>query len=124
MAWRTGLIALVALVAVIAACATVVFFTIPAHGGEMCGRASYYGAESGNRTANGEHFTGRGMTAAHRSMPFGTKLRVTYRGRSVVVRINDRGPYIKGRFLDLSRAAAAKLGMIPAGVARVCVERL
>jgi len=86
--------------------------------------ASYYGAESGSRTANGERFTGRDMTAAHRTLPFGTKLRVTYQGKSVVVRINDRGSFIKGRGLDLSTAAARKLGMIRAGVARVCVERV
>lgn len=87
-----------------------------------CGKASWYGSESGNRTANGEHFDGSSLTAAHRSMKFGTKLRVTYRGKSVVVRVNDRGPYIKGRSLDLSRAAARKIGLIPAGVARVCYE--
>lgn len=86
--------------------------------------ASWYGTESGNRTANGERFNGTSMTAAHRTLPFGTKLRVTYRGKSVVVRINDRGPFIRGRSLDLSRAAAAKLGMIEAGVARVCFSRL
>lgn len=89
-----------------------------------CGLASWYGTESGNRTANGEPFNGQSMTAAHRTLPFGTKLRVTYQGRSVVVRINDRGPYIKGRFLDLSKAAASKLGLIPAGVGRVCIERI
>lgn len=100
-------------------------WTVPAHAGEAtCGRASYYGTESGNRTANGEAFDGTSMTSAHRTLPFGTKLRVTYRGKSVVVRVNDRGPYVSGRFLDLSKAAAARLGMIDAGVALVCVERL
>lgn len=87
-------------------------------------RASWYGAESGNRTANGERFDGSSLTAAHRALPFGAKLRVTYRGKSVTVRINDRGPYVKGRQLDLSRAAAAKIGMINAGVAAVCVTRV
>lgn len=87
--------------------------------------ASYYGTENGQtRTANGEKFTGRAMTAAHRSYPFGTKLRVTYQGKAVVVRVNDRGPFVRGRSLDLSKSAARKLGMIPAGVASVCVERL
>jgi rare lipoprotein A len=86
--------------------------------------ASWYGTESGNRTANGERFDGTSLTAAHKTLPFGTKLRVTYQGKSVVVRINDRGPFIKGRSLDLSRAAAVKIGLIPAGVARVCVKRL
>jgi hypothetical protein len=68
-------------------------------------------------------FDGTSLTAAHRTLPFGTKLRVTYRGKVVVVRINDRGPYIAGRSLDLSRAAAAKIGMIEAGVGTVCVVR-
>jgi rare lipoprotein A len=61
-------------------------------------------------TANGEKFNPNALTAAHRSLPFGTKVRVTYKGRSVVVRINDRGPFIKGRHIDLSRAAARKIG--------------
>ena len=86
--------------------------------------ASHYGSESGSRTANGEPFNGSSMTAAHRTLPFGTKLRVSYRGKSVVVRINDRGPYIRGRQLDLSTAAARRIGMISAGVAKVCTERL
>lgn len=86
--------------------------------------ASYYGTESGKRTANGEPFNGTSITAAHKTLPFGTKIRVTYRGKSVVVRINDRGPYVRGRTIDLSKAAAAKIGMVPAGVAKVCMERL
>ena len=85
--------------------------------------ASHYGAESGSVTANGERFTGKGMTAAHKTLPFGTKLRVTYRGKSVVVRINDRGPFVRGRHLDLSTAAARKIGMVRAGVGKVCVTR-
>lgn len=85
--------------------------------------ASWYGAESGNRTANGEYFDGSSLTAAHRTLPFGTRLRVSYKGQSVLVVVNDRGPYSKGRSLDLSRAAAQRLGMIAAGVGRVCVER-
>lgn len=89
-----------------------------------CVIASWYGSESGNRTANGEPFDGSSMTAAHKTLPFGTKLRVSYRGKSVVVRINDRGPYVRGRSLDLSRAAAARLGLIPAGVGKVCLDRL
>ncbi len=86
--------------------------------------ASHYGAESGSRTANGERFDGSSMTAAHRTLPFGTRLRVSYQGREVVVRINDRGPYIKGRQLDLSTAAARRIGMVRAGVAKVCAARL
>ena len=86
--------------------------------------ASWYGTESGSRTANGERFDGSTLTAAHKSLPFGTRLRVSYGTRSVVVRINDRGPFIVGRDLDLARAAAERIGLVPAGVARVCVERL
>ncbi len=66
----------------------------------------------------------RMMTAAHRSLRFGTKLKVTNRnnGRSVVVRINDRGPFIRGRVLDLSKAAAQNIGMVSSGTAKVCYE--
>lgn len=88
-------------------------------------KASWYGTESGSRTANGEHFDGSGLTAAHRSLPFGTKLRVNYGGKTVVVRINDRGPAKwTGRDLDLSRAAAQRIGLIAPGHATVCMERL
>lgn len=87
-------------------------------------RASWYGTESGNRTANGEHFDGSSLTAAHKTLPFGTRLLVTYRGKSVVVRVNDRGPFIKGRALDLSHAAARRVGLTAAGVGKVCVARL
>ncbi len=88
-------------------------------------RASFYaGNFIGRRTANGEIFTSRDMTAAHKTLPFGTKLKVTNpaNGQSVRVVINDRGPYIKGRTLDLSLAAAEKLGMVEKGVARVEIE--
>jgi rare lipoprotein A len=68
-------------------------------------------------TASGERFNPNALTAAHKTLPFGTRVRVTYKGRSVVVRINDRGPFIRGRHLDLSRAAARKIGC--AGVCRV-----
>ena len=79
--------------------------------------ASYY---AGVGTANG------GLTAAHRSLPFGTRVRVTRLGsaKSVVVRINDRGPFIAGRIIDVSRRAAAELGIISAGLARVRLEVL
>lgn len=84
--------------------------------------ASYY--SHGSRTANGERFNPNALTAAHRTLPFGTKVRVTHRksGRSVVVRINDRGPFAKKRIIDVSRGAARALGMIRSGVARVVVE--
>lgn len=81
--------------------------------------ASWYGTESGNRTANGEPFDGTSLTAAHRTLPFGTMLKVIYQGREVVVRINDRGPFISGRQLDLSEAAARRIGLTRAGVGRV-----
>lgn len=86
--------------------------------------ASHYGKESGSRTADGSYFDGSQMIAAHRSWPFGTPIKVTYQGKSVKLVVRDRGPYIKGRSLDISTAAARKLGMIRAGVARVCVQRL
>jgi rare lipoprotein A len=89
------------------------------------GMASYYGYDgSGSRTATGERFNPEGMTAAHRSLPFGTRVRVTNtrNGRSVVVRINDRGPFIRGRVIDLSVAAARILGMMGSGVAPVRIE--
>ncbi|QPC45359.1 septal ring lytic transglycosylase RlpA family protein [Kaustia mangrovi] len=83
------------------------------------GLASYYA--SGSHTASGERFDPSGLTAAHRSLPFGTKVKVEHvkSGRSVVVRINDRGPFIRNRIIDLSRGAARKLGIIKAGVAKV-----
>lgn len=71
-------------------------------------------------TASGEKFNPNALTAAHKTLPFGTLLRVTHKGKSVVVRINDRGPFIKGRQLDLSRAAARKIGC--GGVCTVKVE--
>ncbi len=91
------------------------------------GEASYYGAElAGNRTASGEIFDPSELTAAHRSLPMGTKLRVTNKanGKSVIVRINDRGPFVKKRIVDISRAAAEKISMIRAGKARVTLELL
>jgi rare lipoprotein A len=86
------------------------------------GMASYYGNESGSRTASGQRMNANAMTAAHRSLPFGTKLRVTHGGRSVVVTINDRGPFIRGRVLDLSTGAARVIGLTGAGVGRVVAE--
>jgi peptidoglycan lytic transglycosylase len=86
------------------------------------GKASYYGSESGSRTASGQRFNQNAMTAAHRSLPFGTKLRVTHRGQSVVVTVNDRGPFIRGRVLDLSKGAARAIGLTGAGVGHVTAE--
>lgn len=87
--------------------------------------ASYYGhgEKLSRHTASGEYFNPHGLTAAHRTLPFGTHLRVSYRGRSVVVRVNDRGPSKStGRSLDLSYGAARALGM--SGSAPVNIERL
>ena len=91
-------------------------------GHSFSGMASYYGNESGSKTASGQRFNQNALTAAHRSLPFGTKLRVTHGGRSVVVTINDRGPFIRGRVLDLSTAAARAVGLTSAGVGRVTAE--
>lgn len=91
------------------------------------GQASWYGQRHhGRRTASGERFDQHALTAAHRSLPFGSRAKVTHlrSQRSVVVRINDRGPYGRGRIIDLSRAAAERLGMLRSGVAPVRVERI
>lgn len=90
--------------------------------GAQHGAASWY--QHGKRTANGEAFNPNAMTAAHRSLPFGTLVRVVNakNGRAVVVRINDRGPFVGGRIIDLARAPARALGI--AGVSRVTVERV
>ena len=82
------------------------------------GAASWYGPGfHGKRTANGERFNTHALTAAHKTLPFGTQLRVTNErtGRSVVVRINDRGPYARGRVIDLSKAAADAVGILSVG---------
>lgn len=88
------------------------------------GMASYY--VSGKKTANGERFNPEAMTAAHRSLPFGTQVRVRNlrNGSSVVVRINDRGPFTRGRIIDVSKAAARKLGFVRQGVVRVEISVL
>jgi len=91
-------------------------------GRSFSGMASYYGNESGSRTASGQRFNQNALTCAHRSLPFGTRLRVTHGGRSVVVTVNDRGPFIRGRVLDLSTAAARAVGLTGAGVGRVTAE--
>lgn len=92
--------------------------------GAMTGKASYYWQPQ--RVASGGWFNPNAMTAAHKTLPFGTKVRVTnhHNGRSVVVKINDRGPYVKGRIIDLSKAAAHSIGMQNAGVVSVSLEVL
>ena len=86
------------------------------------GLASYYSNESGSRTASGERFNDQRPTAAHRCLPFGTRLRVSRSGRSVVVTVNDRGPFVRRRVLDLALAPARELGLVGPGVAHVDVE--
>lgn len=89
------------------------------------GVASYYGPGfHGRRTANGETFNQNAMTAAHRTLPFGTKLKVTNlnNGQTAIVRVNDRGPYVGGRVIDLSVAAAKQIGSTHSGTAKVKLE--
>jgi rare lipoprotein A len=95
---------------------------------QSVGRASFYGNEPGEGgpwTANGERYNPGGFTAAHRTLPFGTRVRVTNsNGRSVIVRINDRGPFVGGRAIDLSIGAARALGMTNTGVGTVRMDVL
>ncbi|NTU97315.1 MAG: septal ring lytic transglycosylase RlpA family protein [Chlorobiaceae bacterium] len=89
------------------------------------GTASYYADQfQGRRTANGETFNMHELTAAHRSLPFGTWVKVTNmnNGKDVIVRINDRGPYVKGRIIDLSIGAAKELGIVHSGIVKVRLE--
>jgi rare lipoprotein A len=89
------------------------------------GRVSWYGPGfHGRRTANGEVFDTNELTMAHRTLPFGTEVRVTNltNGRSVVLRVNDRGPYVRGRIADLSHAAAMRLGFVDHGITRARIE--
>jgi rare lipoprotein A len=91
------------------------------------GQASWYGPGfHGRRTASGERFNSYDMTAAHRSLPFGTRLRVVNEtnGRSVVVRVNDRGPFAHRRIIDLAKGPAQQLGLTSAGTAYVSLHRL
>ena len=99
-----------------------VMLTVPVGARAESGGAAYYG---GGRTASGERSGSNELTAAHRTLPFGTRVLVTNlrNGRSVIVRINDRGPYGRGRIIDVSVAAARELGMIGSGTAKVSVER-
>jgi rare lipoprotein A len=90
----------------------------------QCGKASWYDLTS--KTASGEYANPKAMTAAHRTLPFGTKVRVTNKnnGKSVILRINDRGPFIRGRIIDVTKGAAYKLGFVNNGVTNVKVEPL
>lgn len=99
--------------------------TTGAYAGDQCGGASWYSLP-GNRTASGDRMNPNAMTAAHKTLPFGSKVRVVDQrtGKSIMVTINDRGPFIKGRIIDLSKAAATKLGFRNAGHTKVCIERV
>ncbi len=90
------------------------------------GLASWYGSESGSRTATGDHFNPHGLTAAHKTLPLPTRARVTNleNGQSTIVLVNDRGPFVPGRLIDLSYGAAKRLNMHRRGTSRVLVEAL
>lgn len=106
--------------------ASAILLTMSGYALADCGHASWYGGKfHGRKTASGERFDKWDMTAAHKKLPFGTKLIVTNprNGKSVKVRINDRGPFIKGRMIDLSRGAASKIGLLERGVGKVCIQR-
>jgi rare lipoprotein A len=95
--------------------------------GNQCGTASWYGPGfHGRKAASGETYNQNAMTAAHKTLPFGTKLRVTNEktGKSVTVKINDRGPYHGSRVIDLSKAAATQLGILQAGTGKVCFTKV
>jgi rare lipoprotein A len=108
----------------VAAIALVAVCVPPARAGSESGIASVYSFEAGSRTASGERLDPDALTAAHRTLPFGTKVRVTNRknGLAAVVTINDRGPFVRGRVIDLTPAAAQALGI--SGLANVTIETL
>jgi rare lipoprotein A len=114
-------VVLLLLLAVPCACASTAP-SRPSAPAKQVGYASYYADRfHGHRTASGERYHVRKLTAAHRRLPFGTlvRVRVIKTGATVKVRINDRGPFVKGRIIDLSKAAAKELNMLRAGVAKV-----
>jgi len=120
-----GRFAATVLALAVAACAHAPLRAPGAEGRVEVGIASYYARSfQGHRTASGTRYDGRSMTCAHRFHPFGTSLRVTDldTGRSVVVKVTDRGPISRGRIIDLSFAAARALGIVERGIARVRVE--
>jgi rare lipoprotein A len=108
----------------VAAVGTAATFTASPAAASQCGMASWY--SMGSQTASGERMNADALAAAHRSLPFGTRVKVENldNGRSVVVRINDRGPFVAGRVIDVTRGAAQQLGMIGTGLAEVRVTVL
>ena len=111
-------------VAAIAGAISVSMMAVSEANAAQTGVASYY--KHGKRTANGERFNPHGLTAAHRTLPFGTRVLVTNlrNGKSVIVRINDRGPFSRGRVIDLSLGAFSKLAPTSKGLIEVCIERI
>jgi len=116
-AWRSRRKAFA--IVVVAFSAGAVISTGNAEAGSQCGKASWY--KMGTRTANGERMNSNVLAAAHRSLPFGTKVLVENLGnhRTVVVRVNDRGPFVRGRVIDLTKAAADQIGLVATGIASV-----
>lgn len=117
---RLGIVAILACMPLVAAAKY-------SSGDTLTGVATYYDKGfHGGKTASGQRYDQTAYTAAHKRLPFGTKVRVTQKksGKSVVVTINDRGPYVKGRVIDLSRRAARDLGMLQRGTAKVEIEIL
>ncbi|OJX15026.1 MAG: hypothetical protein BGO82_10000 [Devosia sp. 67-54] len=94
-------------------------------GSNQCGGASWYSLP-GQKTASGERMNPNAMTAAHKTLPLGSVVRVENQqtGKVIKVTINDRGPYVRGRIIDLSKAAGRQLGIIPAGTGKVCITRV
>ncbi|KMM85822.1 rare lipoprotein A [Pseudomonas taetrolens] len=118
------LLGVCALLSLLTGCAS---HDVDPRGYDKTGTASYYGARHhGKRTASGEPFNQNALTAAHPRLPFGTRLLVTNLSnkKSVVVRVNDRGPYTRGRIIDVSRKAAQQLSMLRSGTAKVRVQGL
>jgi rare lipoprotein A len=100
---------------------------LAAEAASSCGYASWYGPGfHGNLTASGERFNSRALTAAHKSLPFGSRVKVTNQatGRSVTIKINDDGPHVPGRIIDLSEGAFRQIASLGQGVAKVCISRI
>jgi rare lipoprotein A len=111
------------LMALMAGCSSTPTSSVSGH--SDTGQASYYGNEfHGRKTANGERFDQGKLTAAHRTLPFGTRVKVTntQNGKTVVVRVNDRGPFVKGRIIDLSSSAFKNIASLNAGVVPVRIQ--
>jgi rare lipoprotein A len=104
---------------VAALCAAAFLSTSKAEAGSQCGKASWY--QAGSKTASGERMNSNALAAAHRTLPFGTEVQVVNLAnqKAVVVRINDRGPFVRGRVIDVTKAAAERIGLTATGIATV-----